>query len=399
MSKTALSDALALKTLSERATFKAQEIVKINPIGEHLFSDIKLELQSLKEINVNGKGGVEIFARAWKNGKQLGFGKDGSVEIERFRIFNPPILVDDPNGNIIRESFDKFTGEIKVRKLREDPVQAIRDTLISIVRLVGKENGKIVTGKIGNTTSTFYPDAHTETASCDGIVGRDTANEAWATIRDTAGNWVNDTVNDYAWGNLIQSGVSSGWMNFLRTFAFFDTSSIPDTDVIDSAILSIYGTSKTDAHNCTPDVGVYGTTSTGTTALANADYQKYLSTAFSSTISYANWSTAGFNDFALNADGLANISKTGLSRFCIRNVKHDVANTEPSRGGNNLQSATKGYFADQTGTSNDPKLVVVHSSPVVGPAKLKTMNTLATAKIKTIDGLAIAKIKTIDTLA
>src|SRR3989344_2016473 len=50
------------------------------------------EIQSVQKI----EGGIEILARAWKDGKQLGFGKDGSVEIERFKIFNPPILVDDP---------------------------------------------------------------------------------------------------------------------------------------------------------------------------------------------------------------------------------------------------------------------------------------------------------------
>lgn len=114
----------------------------------------------VKEININGQSGIELFAKAWKGDKQLGFGKDGSVEIERFRIFNPPILVDDPNGDIVREWTDEKTGELKQRKLREDPIEAIRQTVAHNVKIVGKENAQIVIGKIGNTTSTFYPDAH-----------------------------------------------------------------------------------------------------------------------------------------------------------------------------------------------------------------------------------------------
>jgi hypothetical protein len=45
----------------------------------------------------------KVFSQnVWSNPK-LGLGKDGSVEIERFRFFNPTILVDDPNGSVVRE--------------------------------------------------------------------------------------------------------------------------------------------------------------------------------------------------------------------------------------------------------------------------------------------------------
>lgn len=45
------------------------------------------------------------------------------------------------------------------------------------------------------------------------------------------------------------------------------------------------------------------------------------------------------------------------------------------------------------------KLVAIEELAAVGPAKLKTANTLAVAKLKTKNTLAIAKIKTINTLA
>ena len=89
------------KSSAERANIKASEIVRKNPEG--VYQDptygLQIKVQSISKI----EGGVEVFARAWREGQQLGFGTDGSVEIERFRIFNPPVLVPDPNGEIVRE--------------------------------------------------------------------------------------------------------------------------------------------------------------------------------------------------------------------------------------------------------------------------------------------------------
>ena len=53
------------------------------------------------------EGGIQIFAQAWNlDGTQVGFGKDGTVDIERFQIINPPILVPDENGDVYVKVFD-----------------------------------------------------------------------------------------------------------------------------------------------------------------------------------------------------------------------------------------------------------------------------------------------------
>ena len=113
------------KSASERANIKAAEIAKIGPIPRTEQGNYDIEIVSIDAID----GGVQVFARAWDEKGQIGFGKDGSVEIERFRIYNPPILVDDPNGPIIREWQEKDleTGEMvtKQRTLREDPREAV----------------------------------------------------------------------------------------------------------------------------------------------------------------------------------------------------------------------------------------------------------------------------------
>src|SRR3990167_768249 len=105
----------------DKANLKGVEIAKLGPQPRQnvKFSgvDVDIEITSITAI----EGGVELLARAWENGKQIGFGPDGSVDLERFRFFNPPILVDDPNGDIVREWTDDITGELKQRKLREAP--------------------------------------------------------------------------------------------------------------------------------------------------------------------------------------------------------------------------------------------------------------------------------------
>lgn len=127
----------------ERANIKSTEIAKLNFVGEYtdLIYKMKVEIQSLKKIEMSGQYGVEIMVRARQDDKQLGFG-DGSEELGRFRIFNPPVLVDDPNGDIVKEWMqkDEATGEmvLKQRKLREDPAEAIRQSLTYAIKVVSK---------------------------------------------------------------------------------------------------------------------------------------------------------------------------------------------------------------------------------------------------------------------
>ena len=113
-------------------------------------------------------------------------------------------------------------------------------------------------------------------------------------------------------------------------------------------------------------------------------------------ITYANWLTTVYNDFTFNATGIGNINKTGISKFGTRNANYDVANTAPALSSiNDRWHYLDGYFADETGTANDPKLVVAYSAS----SAIKTWDGLAKASIKTMNGLAIASVKTWDGLA
>jgi len=369
---------LANKTASEKCQIKSAEISKRDFIGvyDNTQYGVKVEIVgNPTPIEANGQHGIELFARAWRGNQQLGFGEDGSVEIERFRIFNPPILVDDPNGDIVREWTDIKTGELKQRKLREDPLQAIKEVIAHNVTLVGKDNGKIVIGKVGNTTSTFYPDADPESTSVDGAVGR--ANVpvgTWEEIRNGAGAYVKDNEIVARIFDFDSSRTTDKWSKIIRGIQLFDTSAISDTDTIDSATLSFYGETKVDQGSYAADVNVYSSTPASNIALVEGDYGNTGSTAFSTAITFADWSTSGYNNFALNASGLANISKTGVSKFSTRNANYDVANVSPTWRSDAGTHVTA-YYADQTGTSQDPKLVMVHSAPTSSETITRVVNS------------------------
>jgi len=127
-----IREQLKNKTSQESATIKGEEIAKIDTIQK---SDVTFSQSSLKIEVMRMKKrerGVEVFARAWdSNGNPIGFGKDGTVEIERFIIINPPILIDVKEGDhdVVREWLDEETGKRQKRFLKEDARQAILESL------------------------------------------------------------------------------------------------------------------------------------------------------------------------------------------------------------------------------------------------------------------------------
>ena len=292
-------------------------------------------------------GGIEIFARAWKNGVQLGFGKDGTIDIERFRIFNPPILVDDPLGDIvIQGGYDEVSKTtIPERRLREDPLMAIQEALVDVIRIVGIEGSEIQAGKIGNTTSTFYPHAS------DGTIGG--SNTTWSTIRDatTATKVDNETRR---WVMADKDGAT---YTISRAFFNFDTSAIPDTDTVSAATLTL---TVDLAGEGTAMGGVIQTTTASDTALVDGDYDALtLNSAPEATTSRVSMVTTGAKNFVFNATGIGWISKTGYTKLGLR-LDKDLDNSAPT-----ARNYCGIYLSEQTGTTSDPTLVVVHAASSV----------------------------------
>ena len=352
-----IDEKLVGKTTQEKAYIKSCEIAKLDLSGEYVSAEyeVKIDIQSIEQI----EDGVTILFKAWKDDKPLGFGKDGTIEIERVNIHNPPILVGDSNGEIVREWTDRITGELKQRKLREDPAEAIRQVISHNVTLIGKDGTNIVKGKVGNTHETYFPAAGAN-SPVDGYVNRNAVDEVWADIRTGAGNASSDTATG-GFDLYFQASASiDQWRWMSRAIFLFNTASI-GSDVVDSAIFSIWGhTSKID--NFSQSVSIASSTPANNDALVDADYGQIGTTKFATDITIASWNISGYNAFTLNAVGIAAINTGGITKFGA-GLSGDIGDVEPTWS-SLTAVGVRPRFADQSGTSEDPKLVVVHSEAV-----------------------------------
>ena len=328
------------------------------------FSGITVDIEIL-EVKVI-EGGIEVLARAWGiDGDVIGFGKDGSVEIERFKIYNPPILVEDAiNGSIIRDNINPITKEVMQRKLREDPIWAILETIAHNVKIVGKVNAAIVKNTIGNTTSTFYPAAGA-VEPVDGTPYRNVAvPETWAALRDGVGTNVLVS-DDSLYIQMLQDSLLL-YTQLTRNIVCIDATAIADTDTIDSVTASVWGVSKQDTGAHAPTSDWYTSTPASTSNLVIADYiQTGTVSQTGSPMTYAAFTVGAYNDYTFNATGRGNLSKTAISKFAWKNENYDVANVAPS-GSSAFTYTLRGYSADGAGTANDVKFVVTHTAVASG---------------------------------
>src|SRR3989344_239138 len=147
-----------------------------------------------------------------------------------------------------------------------------------------------------------------------------------------------------------------------------------DTDVaaISSATLSVYVLNTDDGDNDGIDYGTVVTvTPASNTAIVAGDYDQVGSTEqvdSGQRKDITSISTSAYLDFTLNATGQGNVSKTGVSKFGLREG-HDITNTAYD-GNTNNSNRINFSAADETGTTQDPKLTVETdaggSDPVTG---------------------------------
>jgi len=235
---------------------------------------------------------------------------------------------------------------------------------------------------VGFEYDTFWPDSNTESTSVDGYVGEDdgaacNTARSWADlIAVTSGNQPNYTNATFFPVDIQACGTgdTDQWRNIRRGITVFDTSAIPDTNAISAATLSLYITDKSDPLSITPDMCVYDSTLATDTEIVAGDFDQTGSTAFSSAITYASISTSAYNDFALNASGIAAIVKTGTSGFSIKNKNYDadaVAPTWSDAGESYVTSAS----SDGGNIEQSPKLVVTHSAVTSTTSSSSTTST------------------------
>lgn len=217
---------------------------------------------------------------------------------------------------------------------------------------------------LGFDTLTVYPDPGDPGATTiDGIVRRFTAAESFATIRSSAGNSIWNATSDNAVQFTADTTLNT-WTNLYRSLFTFDTSALTGAAVIASTTVSLFDTfGVSDPSGLGPGVDLVSVTPTADNALTAADYSAFGTTSYTGNPKTAgSWSPSAYNVFTLNATGLAAVSKTGITRIGARESTYDITGATPTwTSGTNVGIGI--YFADQTGSSNDPKLEVTYTVP------------------------------------
>ena len=197
---------------------------------------------------------------------------------------------------------------------------------------------------------TFYSSA------LDGAVGL-TGQTSWANAHDTANGSVVYSSADQIYVSSVKVAAANWYIH--RGYLYFDTSSLSDSITISGAVLSLYGNADAVEQNADQaDLGlVEGTFDAGNVGLAVADFGAILAATtlgHDAYFDFHSWNAAGYNDFTLNATGISWISKTGITKFGIRN-RADITNTAPA-GYNYIYP-----YASEKGTGYKPKLVVTYT--------------------------------------
>jgi len=218
------------------------------------------------------------------------------------------------------------------------------------------------------TTDVYYPDADTESTSVDGYTNASLVGTTWASARASAGTASSD--NSVTGRVVALHADTTGWDDIGRGYFLFDTSSLPDTDTIDSAVVSIYGVSKTDNGQYDQKAVLITTNPASNTSLASTDHYRNSLVAGggvdvgTARIDLGTWGNSAYNDFTVS--DLTKISATGVTKFGLA-LSGDVDNAEPTIDNNGIYSDLTIRYADQTGTTEDPMLTVVHSVGEVPP--------------------------------
>lgn len=366
-----VKEKLSSMTHTQRLDKKSCFIVQSLPRGKHPVGDYIIQVVNIEKM----PGGVVLFARVWDEKKeQIGFGEDGTVDIERFKIHmndtsrNSDVswaIVEDPNGPItVDTSYRDLDGTVikRVTNYREDPRQAFLDFIENVLN--GKQlkfsSENIVAGKIGNTTSSFT------SGSGDGRVAN--VNTVWSTVRSAAtGNAAETTAND----EWIFLGDKAGSDFILNTHWLpFDTSSIPATDNVSSSTLLI---TQTNAGSGNRVASLIQTTQPSNSALTTADFDTRggLSSISEGTDTRVTLDTNGKqHQISLNATGRSWIKKSGESSSCGATAGwtclgvrggFDIDNTTPT-----VRNYSRLTFSEYPTASQRPTLIVEHAATAAG---------------------------------
>lgn len=197
----------------------------------------------------------------------------------------------------------------------------------------------------------------------DWFVSYDTWSASWNEAHDATTWTIAD--NSLSVCDTESSAFSGTAQNVIkRSFFPFDTSSIPDTDTINSADFKLYWVTIINTDNDWDDfIVTVQTSQASTSTLTTADYDQCWDaidnpTEWSNRIDLWSLSTSAYNTFTINSTWLWWIDKTWITKLGTR-TWHDVIDSP-------IAANTRDFFRVSTSenawTSQDPILEVTHSA-------------------------------------
>jgi hypothetical protein len=179
---------------------------------------------------------------------------------------------------------------------------------------------------------------------------------------------------------FASSATTNQWQLLLRSLFVFDTTALIGPLTISAATVSLFGSGKQDPSAAAPDIDVVASAPASNTAIANADFSQVGGTVRTTApITYANWSTVAYNVFTLNASGIGLIALGGITKLGARNRNCDIDAVAPAWA-STTATFLQGYFADQGGVTNDPKLDITYTLvPIAGTLATGAVGTVVTS--------------------
>lgn len=210
-----------------------------------------------------------------------------------------------------------------------------------------------------DTTTSFYSGAGDGRIYNLGYAG----NVSWSTMLASAGTNAEPT-GETSFCPLIQTATTTGKYLSQGIWLFqADTSAIGDSDTVTAANLKITsGTTNQNNLNLS-GIGIIEATTASPTTLGVADFLNTTAhtTKLATSKTYAQWLTGNaLNTFALNASGLAVVSKTGYTKLAV-SFDNAIDNSEPSWV-QNASTLLTIHNSENTNSSYDPYLSVTYSS-------------------------------------
>lgn len=301
----------------------------------------------VSELKLENSGALHMLIKAERQGEVFYY--------DYLRIVNPPIMVptNPPVYHIgTQKALDPSLPDEDVALLnfRADPYLALRNIILDSVTSAIK-NGKHLPAHRGTTTTVY---ANTT----DGYIFSESTN-SWASAQAGGDGTFTASTGDSSYPFLGSAHYDASHRAIIMGAFAFDTSAV-GSDTVDDVTFSLVSTSA-DYGNDTGDlearVSSWGTLTTAdwidfTTASNWTGLPDFASLAVSSWVR----SDGTRNDFVEGADAAANINGSGTTE--IKVVNSLAYGSEPGVFNNSVGV----YFADNTGTTNDPALVINHSA-------------------------------------